>query len=117
MSRGLAEWWPVDRVTADDVHLWIGTVSPRVVDALLSVTDGRARWIADLWADWRRREVVLLPDDVRPLAEPCWDFAPGQQELALAPAKDLLVTRLAECLGGHSNLHDREGSRPIVRGN
>ena len=102
LDRGLAELRAIAPASAADVSAWIGAVTPRVVNSLISVTEGRSEWLAELWADWQRREVVAKPEVVRPDREDTWDFVPGNEHLALAPAKELVWTRVGECLGSEA---------------
>jgi hypothetical protein len=93
-NRKLADWHPLRPISAADIEAWIGPVSSEVVNGLLDVTGGRAAWIADLWTDWRQRQVVTQPSGDRAAR-----FARGRAEAALAPIKDLVNNRLVECLG------------------
>jgi tetratricopeptide (TPR) repeat protein len=100
-DRGLADLRPIAPATPADVASWIGPVTPRVADALVAVSEGRSEWVADLWADWVRREVVAKPGAVLPDREDTWDLVPGKEQQALAPAKELVWARVRECLGSH----------------
>ncbi len=114
LERGLADLHNLAPVTNAVVEEWIGAVTPRVVDGLIDVAGGRARWIADLWADWRRREVVVKPDEVRPQREDIWDFAADSEDLALAPINDLVRRRLVESLGASADLQEREEALELL---
>jgi tetratricopeptide (TPR) repeat protein len=95
-GRGLLSIRTVPAASEDDVSAWIGPASTRVTKSLLALTEGRSEWIAELWADWRQREVVVKPTDVRPTQEDEWDFAPAVSERAVASGKDYVYRRLGE---------------------
>lgn len=58
-GKGLAEWWPLKKLTRDEVAAAIGDAAPGIVSKLHSVTGGNARWVKELWREWRLNEIVL----------------------------------------------------------
>jgi tetratricopeptide (TPR) repeat protein len=102
-NRKLADWQPLLPISAEDIRAWTGPISSEIINGLLDVTGGRAAWIAELWTDWKQREVVTQPSHDRAAR-----FAPGRAEDALAPIKDLVNRRLVECLGPEASLPKRE---------
>ena len=94
VERGLAQWWPLESLTTEDLAEAIGPASSEVYNALLQVTGGRAEWASELWSDWLRRGVVERHE-----ADDVWRFAPNRRERALAPVDDVLVARLRYLVG------------------
>jgi tetratricopeptide (TPR) repeat protein len=57
-EKGLAEVWPVRKLTAAEVATAIGQAVPSIAAKLHGVTGGNARWVRELWREWRLRGVV-----------------------------------------------------------
>ena len=58
LGKGLAEWWPLEKLSRAEVAAAVGEAAPSVVSALHGVTDGNARWVKELWREWRLEGVV-----------------------------------------------------------
>lgn len=61
-EKGLAECWPLRRLSREEVAAFVGEAAPGVADKLHGVTGGNARWVRELWREWRLSEVVT-PDE------------------------------------------------------
>ena len=57
-EKGLAEWWPLRKLSREEVAAFVGEAAPGVADKLHGVTGGNARWVRELWREWRLSEVV-----------------------------------------------------------
>lgn len=58
-EKGLAELWTLRKLSRDEVAAAIGRAAPSVADKLHGVTGGNARWVKELWREWRQKEVVV----------------------------------------------------------
>jgi tetratricopeptide (TPR) repeat protein len=58
-EKGLAEWWPLRKLSRDEVAAAIGAAAPGIAAKLHGVTGGNARWVRELWREWRLREIVV----------------------------------------------------------
>jgi tetratricopeptide (TPR) repeat protein len=56
--RAIAQWWPLERVSAEELATWIGPADRTVVDALASAAHGRSVIAAQLWDTWQAARFV-----------------------------------------------------------
>ncbi len=106
-GRGLASWYPIRRVTVEDLGRWTGPATPDVLRRVLDVTGGRADWTAQLWRDWQQSEAIeQTPTDVR------WRFTPERQR-GFDAVEDLLGERVRK-LVGTSDLKALQRARWLV---
>lgn len=64
-GKGLAEWWPLRKLSADEVATAIGRAAPGIANKLHGVTGGNARWVKELWREWRLSETVVTDETDR----------------------------------------------------
>jgi tetratricopeptide (TPR) repeat protein len=58
-ESGLAELWPLRKLSGEEVAAAIGKSAPGVAATLHGVTGGNARWVRELWREWRLSEIVV----------------------------------------------------------
>lgn len=87
-ARGLAEWWPVQPLSRDEIAAWIGRTAAGMVDHLRGATGGNPRWIIELWKEWQYQDVVRYAEP-----EDEWRWVANHAP-SVNPVKDILGDRL-----------------------
>jgi tetratricopeptide (TPR) repeat protein len=90
-EKGLAELWPLRKLSRDEVAASIGYAAPGIAAKLHGVTGGNARWVRELWREWRLSEIVAQNE------ADCWVW--GEQHKATVNLyEDILRDRLTRLL-------------------
>lgn len=100
-ERGLAEWWPLSKLSRREVADFVGEAAPGVADKLHGVTGGNARWVRELWREWRMSEIVTPGDSDR------WVWG-GQHRPTLNLYELILRDRLKRLLNPESAMEIEE---------
>jgi tetratricopeptide (TPR) repeat protein len=90
-EKGLAELWPLKKLSHGEISLVIGKVAPDIVSRLHDVTGGNPRWIRELWLEWRLNEIVVSNEADH------WIWG-KQHTTAVNLYKDILEDRLKRLL-------------------
>ena len=61
-EKGLAECWTLKKLSEEDVANLIGLAEPGLASKLHTLTGGNARWVTELWREWRLNETVVTND-------------------------------------------------------
>jgi tetratricopeptide (TPR) repeat protein len=64
-DKGLAELWPLRKLSKVEVAAAIGSAAPGIAAKLHGVTGGNARWVRELWREWRLAELVVTDETDR----------------------------------------------------
>ena len=100
-EKGLAEWWPLRKLSCDEVAAAIGQAAPGIAAKLHGMTGGNARWVRELWREWR------LSEAVKPNEADCWVW--GEQHKATVNLyEDILRDRLARLLKAETAMEVEE---------
>jgi tetratricopeptide (TPR) repeat protein len=94
-EKGLAEVWTLESLSVEDVAAAIGPTVPSIARMLHRATGGNARWVREVWREWRLNETVVVNDGDRWLWNP---QRPGTVNLYA----DILEDRLKRILGDRS---------------
>ena len=85
VHRNLAEWEYINPMTEKDIIDWIGLdVDLNIIQQLQEISGGNARWIRNLWSDWRLAGTVKFNEKRRK-----WEWA-TDKEPELNICKDAL---------------------------
>ena len=61
-EKGLAEFWSLKKLSQEAVANLIGLAQPGIASKLHALTGGNARWVTELWREWRLNETVVTND-------------------------------------------------------
>jgi tetratricopeptide (TPR) repeat protein len=90
-EKGLAEWWPLRKLSRDEVAAYIGDAALGIAAKLHGVTGGNARWVRELWREWRLGGIVVSNE------ADCWVWG-ERHKVTLNLYEDILKGRLTRLL-------------------
>jgi tetratricopeptide (TPR) repeat protein len=90
-EKGLAEYWPLRKLSQHEIAATIGDAAPGIAAKLHGLTGGNARWVREIWHEWRVNEIVVTSDTDQ------WAWGEHQKE-SLNLYKDILEDRLTRLL-------------------
>jgi tetratricopeptide (TPR) repeat protein len=93
-EKGLAELWRLEKLSPEDIATAIGPCLPSIAMKLHGVTGGNARWVRDVWREWRLNEIVVVNDGDR------WLWNP-QRASSMNLYADIVEHRLKRILKDH----------------
>lgn len=100
-EKGLAEWWPLRKLSRDEVGAYIGKAALGIAGKLHGVTGGNARWVRELWREWRQMEIVIQNET------DCWVWG-GQHRETVNLYELILRDRLARLLKAQTAMEVEE---------
>lgn len=105
-EKGLAEWWPLRKLSRDEVAAAIGQAAPGIAAKLHGVTGGNARWVRELWREWRLSNIVV------PNEADCWVWG-GQHKTTVNLYEDILSDCLSRLLKAQTAM-EVEAAREVL---
>ncbi len=90
-EKGLAECWTLKKLSEEDIANVIGLAIPGIASKLHALTGGNARWVTELWREWRLNETVVTNEADQ------WIWNP-QHKPTINLYDDVLRNRLAKLL-------------------
>jgi tetratricopeptide (TPR) repeat protein len=93
VGGGRAEWWSMPVIDEATVDTLIEPCAPDLREKLCAIAGGQAGWVVELFAEWRRRGVIV--EDRRGL----WTFDHAKLAGGLAATNEIVDTRIREVLG------------------
>ncbi len=94
-DKGLAECWSLKKLSQEDVANAIGMAQSEIASKLHALTGGNARWVKELWREWRLNETVVTND------ADCWIWNPHHKP-TINLYDDVLRNRLAQLLNAET---------------
>jgi len=94
-QKGLAEWWPLRKLSPDEVVNTIGQAASGIAPKLHAVTGGNARWVQEVWREWRLNEIVVMNE------ADCWVWG-AQHKPTINLYDDIIRERLARLLNAET---------------
>jgi tetratricopeptide (TPR) repeat protein len=101
VSGERAEWWSMPVVDEATVNTLIEPCAPDLREKLCAIAGGQAGWVVELFAEWRRRAVVVT--DSRGL----WTFDHAKLAGGLAATSEIVDTRIREVLSEDPSSFDK----------
>jgi energy-coupling factor transporter ATP-binding protein EcfA2 len=106
-EKGLAEWWPLRKLSRDEVATYIGDAAPEIAAKLHGVTGGNARWVRELWREWRLSEIVISNE------ADCWMWG-KQHKHTLNLYELILRDRLTQLLKAQTAMEVEEAREVLA---
>lgn len=97
VDGGRAEWWEMPSVDEAAINELIERCTPDLGEKLCAIASGQAGWVVELFADWRRRSVIVTN------GEGLWTFDHANLAEGLAMTSQIVDTRMRELLGENSS--------------
>ncbi len=107
LESGVAEWWPLSKLSRDEVAAAIGEAAPGIAAKLHGVTGGNARWVRELWREWRLAGVVLTDEADR------WVWG-ERSKTTLSLYEEILEDRLARLLKAETAMEAEEAREVLA---
>jgi len=93
LSGGLAQQLEVPRVSDDDLQAWVGPCNEKLVDTLLTLSDGDAPLLQQIWSSWVATGVAVMHAGEWRLVTPALLSASAAEVIRLA--LDIRIKRAA----------------------
>lgn len=108
-EKGLAELWPLRKLSRAEVAASIGDAEPGIAAKLHGVTGGNARWVRELWREWRLSELVVMTE------ADCWVWG-KQHNATINLYEDILRDRLTRLLKAQTAMEVEEAREVLACG-
>lgn len=105
-DKGLAEWWPLPKLSRDQVANTIGQAALGIAAKLHGVTGGNAGWVQELWREWRLNDIVIMNE------ADCWVWG-AQHKTTINLYDDILRNRLTRLPQRGDRDRSRRGARSV----
>lgn len=109
IEKGLADYWPLRKLSRDEVANCIGPAAPGIVAKLHGVTGGNTGWVQELWREWRLNEIVVMNE------ADSWVWG-AQHKATINLYDDILRDRLARLLKAETALGVEEAREVLACG-